>query len=276
VPRPIWIDTDIALGARSGDVDDAYAMATVLRSPELTLLGVSSVFGNTRAAEATRCARALLAAAGAHVEVVPGATRAGQVTAAAEAIAALPAGTTVLALGPLTNVAAALARDPSLASRISVSLVGGNLSSRGRWPPWWPFEFNLAKDAPAARALFATPTPRRLYPLDVCVDLAVGPRAIFGLRHASPLGAYLAAGSWRWLAYAPFRYRALGFPLWDLVPALDVAGLLPTETGLRRLRVEGRGLLVEDPAAPETVCITAILPGPALAAFERLLTARGT
>ncbi len=110
MPRAIWVDTDIALGARSGDVDDAFALAAVVRSPALRLVGVSSVFGNTSSATAARCAERLLAVAGSNVPVVEGAARAGGSSAAAEAIARLPAGTWLLALGPLTNVAAALAR----------------------------------------------------------------------------------------------------------------------------------------------------------------------
>src|SRR5947207_39286 len=115
------------------------------------------------------------AVAGRAVPVVAGATRAGHTVAAAvDAIVRLPAGTTLLALGPLTNVAAALAADASLSARIRVAIVGGNLQSRGRWPPWWPFEFNLAHDAAAARAVFASAVPRTLYPLDVCRALTVG------------------------------------------------------------------------------------------------------
>ena len=154
-----------------------------------------------------------------------------------------------------------------------MSVVGGNLSSWGRWPPVWPFEFNLAKDVAAARAVFESPVARRVYPLDACVRLTVGVRTLFEWRRGSALGRYLVGGSLRWLAYAPVRYRRLSFPVWDLVPALDAAGVLvggKIEEG-RRLRVEGRGLLVEDRAAVEAVCLRRIEREGALRAFGELL-----
>jgi len=265
VTARIWIDTDVALGAPRGDVDDGWAIAAVLRAP-VALAGISAVAGNTTAARAADCARRLVGAAGARVDVVAGAE-------AAARIAALPSGTRVLALGPLTNIAAALLRDPSVAARIAVSVVGGNLSSRGRWPPWWPYEFNLAKDAPAARAVFASPVARAVYPLDVCRALTIGPRALSRIARASPLGAYLVRHSWRWLLRAPLRYRALSFPLWDLVPALDALGMLPASHVTRCLACKKRGLLVDDARAAPADVLAALEPAGALAALERLLAA---
>jgi inosine-uridine nucleoside N-ribohydrolase len=240
----VWVDTDVALGASRGDVDDGFALAALLRCPSVEIVGISTVFGNTTPEIAARCARELTGR-----EVIVGAARAGQLTAAAEAIAALPPGTTLLALGPLTN----LRRAPP---HVEVRLVGGNLESWGVWPPLWPFEFNLAKDAEAAQALFASDIRRRIYPLDACRHLTCDYAALRRLsRSPDPLARHLAHHSWRWLAYAPIRYRALKFPLWDLVPALDLCGLLDARFDLRRLRLEGRGLLVPDASAPEALCL---------------------
>jgi inosine-uridine nucleoside N-ribohydrolase len=272
--RELWIDTDVALGARSWrarDVDDAWAIAALLRAPGVRLRGLSTVFGNTSAGDAARCARALLAIAGARLDVIAGATRAQQDSAAAQAIAALPDGTHLLALGPLTNVAAALTRDPSLAARVTVYVVGGNLSTLGRWPPWWPFEFNLALDDAAARAVFASGMRVRLYPLDRCRALTIGVAGLARVARASPLGRRLAAGSLRWLAWAPLRYRRLSFPLWDLVPALDACALLPHDEERRRLALVGRGRLVDDASAPERVCLGALDGRAALDAFVSLM-----
>ena len=79
----------------------------------------------------------------------------------------------------------------------------------------------------------------------------------------------------RWLAYAPIRYRALQFPVWDLVPALDVCGLLQARFDLRRLRLEGRGLLVPDGAAPEALCLRQFA-APPWPAFEALFSPPGS
>jgi purine nucleosidase len=263
----VWIDTDIALGSWRGDVDDGFALAALLRSPAVEILGISTVFGNTRVHHATAAARALVQAAGRDVEVIEGAAAAGQSTRAADAIAALPPDTVLLALGPLTN----LVKAPE---HVELRLVGGNLSSWGRWPPLWPFEFNLAKDADTARHVLASGMKRRIYALDACCSLSMGRSQ---LRHFAaspdPLARYLARHSWRWLAYAPLRYRALSFPAWDLVPALDVCGLLEARFDLRRLRLEGHGLLVPDAAAPEALCLRELDGARAVSAFAQLFAA---
>jgi purine nucleosidase len=272
VPAGLWIDTDLALGAAKGDVDDGWAIAAVLRGAPERILGISSVFGNTDERTAHRCAAALLAVTSrTDLRLVRGASRAGEITEAAEAIAALPEGTHVLALGPLTNVAAALARDPSVGGRITVSLVGGNPSSLGRWPPRWPFEFNLAKDPHASHDVFASRARRRVFTLDVACDLTVGPRDLRRIARASELGRHLGRASLRWLAYAPLRYRSLRFPLWDAVPALDALGLLGGVERTRRWRIEGAGLLVEDEKAPESTWIPRFDVHSARTSLERVL-----
>jgi inosine-uridine nucleoside N-ribohydrolase len=263
----VWIDTDVALGAPRGDVDDGFALAALLRAATVEILGISTVFGNTRSDLAADAARAIVELSGQKVEVIEGASAPGRITRAAEAIARLPPDTVLLALGPLTNLVHA-------PEHVELRAVGGNLSSWGRWPPLWPFEFNLAKDAEAAQHLFASGIRRRLYPLDACCSLAVG---ISQLRQfaasADPLARHLARGSWRWLAYSPLRYRALSFPAWDLVPALDVCGLLPARFDLRRLRLEGRGLLVPDARAAEAYCLRELDPTQAWQNFTTLFAA---
>jgi inosine-uridine nucleoside N-ribohydrolase len=256
VERPrVHVDTDIALGAWRGDVDDGFALAALLLG-DVDILGVSTVFGNTAEPVARGAARRLLAVRGRTVAVARGAARAGdRDTEAARAIAALPAGTRVLALGPLTNVAAALALDPTVAERVELSFVGGNLRSRGRWPPWWPFEFNLAKDVTAARAVFAAPMARRMYPLDCCARLRFGARDLRFLADGGPVARHLARHGWRWLAYTPMRYASLTFPVWDLVPALDVLGLLEPQVEALPLAMYGRGGVRRAPGEIPTVVV---------------------
>jgi inosine-uridine nucleoside N-ribohydrolase len=218
---------------------------------------VSTVFGNTGAATAARCARALLRRCGVQVPVLAGAERKGEeVAAVVAALAALPAGTRLVALGPLTNVAAALRHEPGLARRITLLMVGGELASRGVLPPYWPYEFNLAKDPAATQVVFGAQGERRLFPLPVVRRLQVGPLRLARLARASRFGAYLAGHSLRWLLRAPLRYQALRFPLWDLPPALFAAGLLPVAFAEMRLMPYGRGGLRRDAAALPTLCAT--------------------
>jgi inosine-uridine nucleoside N-ribohydrolase len=247
----IWIDTDVALGSSRGDVDDAFALAAVAADPSVKLLGVSSVFGNTDAESAARNARSLLIAAGrGDVPVVVGASRRGQRSAATEAIAALPQGAHLLALGPLTNVSAAIAERPGLLSQLaSCSFVGGNLSSRGFLPPVWPHEFNLSQDLEAAKAVLAAEGPRRLYPLDVVGRLRFRSEDLLVISLSGPLGVHLSSGSGRWMLRAQRRMRT-SFPVWDLVPALDLLLGWVARTETRRYALVGGGRLVEDDTAP--------------------------
>jgi inosine-uridine nucleoside N-ribohydrolase len=226
-----WVDTDVALGARRGDVDDGFALAAILaaaRGGAAEIAGLSTVFGNTTAAESLRCARALCETAGVASAVAPGAEEPGRESAASKAIAGLAAGTELLCLGPLTNVAAAAAADPSLPERLSLRVVGGNLTSRGPLAPLWPFEFNFAKDPRAARAVLRLPWKSlTLYPLDVVRRLRVDSARLEKLALACPLGDALARGSRRWLARARRLRLSRSFPVWDLPPALEALHALP-------------------------------------------------
>jgi inosine-uridine nucleoside N-ribohydrolase len=180
----------------------------------------------------------------------------------------------VLALGPLTNVARALSHRPEVAEGVRVSVVGGNRRSLGRWAPWWPFEFNLARDPEAARVVFRAPVERWLHPLDVTAGLRVGPKALSEVWALGPLGRRIVGGSLRWLAYAPLRYQSLSFPVWDLVPTLDALGCLPRTVRVERLAVQGRGLVVPCPAAPPTFVVTSFDANAGLRAFCALLRGR--
>ncbi|HEY6050915.1 MAG TPA: nucleoside hydrolase, partial [Thermoanaerobaculia bacterium] len=156
---PVWVDTDIALGSARGDVDDGFALAALLaaaRVGRIELLGISTVSGNAPASEAARCARAIVAAAGSDVPVLRGASppeSAGDAPTVHAALAALPDGCRLVSIGPLSNVAAAIAVAPELPGRVSLSVVGGNLSSKGPLSPFWPHEFNLSKDRSSAKAV---------------------------------------------------------------------------------------------------------------------------
>jgi len=271
-PR-IWIDTDIALGASRGDVDDGFALAALAaahRQGRVELLGVSTVFGNATAAISQGCARELLRRAGAEVSVVRGAERAGESTPAAERIVeATGNNIEIVALGPLTNLAAACRRDPELAGRASLRAVGGNLSSRGFLPPLWPFEFNLARDRKGARFALSLPWRRvTLFPLDVVRRLTVGAEELDELGKISDLGNHLAEQSRRWLRRARWRHLGRRFPLWDLPAALDATRLLDSSIEARPLAPGARWLLAQPrPLA----CLTRFDPSIAWERFLQLL-----
>jgi inosine-uridine nucleoside N-ribohydrolase len=208
---PLLIDTDNALGSRSGDVDDGLAIAALLRCG-VPVAALSSVGGNAGEAEADRNNRALGALCG-----YPGPYLRGvQATDRQDPWPSAPV--RVLALGPLTNVAAVL---PALrASATEVVFVGGNISSRGRFPPVWPHEFNLTKDRAAARAVFASDLPLTVVPLDVARRLRVGAPELARLEGA--LGEHIRRHSQRWLLRSRWLHGPGGFSAFDLLAAATI------------------------------------------------------
>lgn len=277
-PPLVWLDTDIALGCPRGDVDDGFALAALLagaRAGLARLAGVSSVGGNAVAAVAERCARALCERDGWGGPVVrgadPGSARDGPGRAAAEALARLPDGAEIVALGPLTNVDRALAIDPTLPRRARLRVVGGNLSSRGFLPPLWPYEFNFARDrGGAGRALSAPWRQLVLFPLDVVSGLRADRRLLDQIGAASPVGTAIAAGSRRWLSRAGRVFLSRSFPVWDLPAALHALGLPVGEVSRRPAPASLQRLLGGVSGRP--LWLSSLDSGAAWEAFRRLLS----
>jgi inosine-uridine nucleoside N-ribohydrolase len=130
-PTKLLIDTDNAAGSPSGDVDDAFALAALLRSG-LPVAGVSSVGGNTSEEQAdcnNRVLGSLCGFSGPYLCGIEAGDVRDRIDRAGELWTAGPL--RFVALGPLTNLAAVL-------GKVAISeavLVGSNLTSRGRFPP---------------------------------------------------------------------------------------------------------------------------------------------
>lgn len=180
------LDTDIGT-----DVDDAVALALALASPEVELTAVTTVSGDTRR-RASIVARIFelsgrplpVLAAGAVDPLGPdrgflwlghegrgfladdqrGDWREDAADAFADAV--LERQAQPIAIGPLTNVARALARRPALAGS-SLTLMGGVIGLNPELPP---FEYNLGSDAEASLAVFDSALDLTLVPLDVTLQ----------------------------------------------------------------------------------------------------------
>jgi inosine-uridine nucleoside N-ribohydrolase len=220
----LLIDTDNALGSPRGDVDDAFALAFLLRSG-LSVTGVVSVAGNTGEEQADRNNRTLGELCGYRGLYLRGArARTGpRVDRVPEVWAGLGAPLRAVALGPLTNVAAILAEAARTGRTLrlaEVVTVGSDSSSHGFLPPLWPHEFNLTYDRRAFHAVFRSEVPLTLVPLDVARRLLLGRRDLERLD--GPLGETLRRGSERWLRRARLLRGARSFPAFDLLAAAYV------------------------------------------------------
>ncbi len=177
------LDTDIG-----SDIDDAFALALVLDSPELDLRAVTTVSGDSQA-RARIAAKMLWEAGRKNVTVAAGEpggkldisqarwadgfTSPSMVSEKAvdllkQEIDRGQGRTVVVAIGPLTNVAALLQRYPEEKKKIKqIVLMGGSLA-RGYYPGSGPTaEYNIAADIPASRAVFSSGIPILMAPLDV-------------------------------------------------------------------------------------------------------------
>jgi purine nucleosidase len=181
----VWVDTDIG-----DDIDDAFALGLILRSPELHLLGISTAFGDTETRArlvdrflAATSQQAIPVTAGVHTETdnvmtqrayadrYPGHAHPDGVPAMLDEIKRHPGQITLIAIGPLFNVGAAIDRDPETFRKVRrVVMMGGSVErgydgAKGERRPPEP-EWNIDRDPKDAAKLFAVGVPIFMMPLD--------------------------------------------------------------------------------------------------------------
>jgi purine nucleosidase len=191
-PKHVIFDTDPG-------IDDSLAILLALASPEVILDGISTVHGNASTAQVTRNALSVLQLANAsHVPVYKGCelplvqpsllspethgnTGLGYATLPdpaakpqikhgsdflIESIMSQPGEVTLVAIGPLTNLAMAIRKEPRIAENVKEVLVmGGAIKHQGNTTP--QAEFNTYVDPHAAHVVFHSGMPITLTPLDV-------------------------------------------------------------------------------------------------------------
>jgi len=184
---PILLDTDIGT-----DIDDAFALALILQSPELDLLAVTTVAGETQA-RARLAAKMLWEAGRPNVPVAAGEpgppqpidqtrwadgftgpplTKVRAVDLLRREIERRPEEITLVAIGELTNVAALLKSDPTIGKKIKrIALMGGAIAHGYGQDPKPVAEWNIKSNPAAARVVFASGVPILMAPLDVTAML---------------------------------------------------------------------------------------------------------
>lgn len=186
---PVIVDTDIGT-----DIDDAYALALIIKSPELNLLGVTTVSGDP-AGRARIAARFLWQEGGKWRRVPVVAGEAGTPAASEQVqwaegftspqllkesavdflrseIRRYPGQITLIAIGKLTNVAALIKADPITAKKIRrIVLMGGSIARDYSFKPQPVAEMNIKLDPAAARAVLSSGIPITVAPLDVTVTM---------------------------------------------------------------------------------------------------------
>jgi purine nucleosidase len=242
--RRVWIDADAACGAGPRvDPDDCLAIEYLARHDDLEIAGLSTVFGNAPLEVTDSIARELAAIlslhGGAPVPVHRGAAepvRAGTTppTEAQQAlIDELTRGSlTILALGPLTNLAAALGARPDLHANVEriVAVMGrrpGHIfhpaegSGSGRFLGHGPVfrDFNVAMDGGAVEAIVSTGIPIVLVPYEAAREVEIEGADLDRIAEGGPAGGWVARRARDWLEYWNRDIGRAGFYPFDLVAA---------------------------------------------------------
>lgn len=217
MPKKIIFDTDLG-------IDDACAVLLALASPELSIEGLSVVHGNCALEQATANAIALLELVGAGgIPVAKGCElplvqpsllapethgntglgyaklpepRAQPIAQHGcdfliEKIMSQPGEFTLVAIGPLTNVALAIRQEPRLVQSVrEVIIMGGAIRHEGNTTAL--AEFNAYVDPHAAHIVFHSGLPMTLVPLDVSYQCILTSEDVKRIRQVdSPLTEFI-------------------------------------------------------------------------------------
>jgi inosine-uridine nucleoside N-ribohydrolase len=230
--------------------DDAIALLLALASPEVELVGVTTVHGNQTLEKTTVNALKLLEFVGrADVPVAAGAGRPirreafvaeyvhgesgmdgptlPQPTTApvdehavdfiARALTESPEPVTLVPTGPLTNIGLLLARHPDAAARVERIVLMGGAIGEGNVTP--AAEFNIWCDPEAADRVFGSGLDVTMIGLDVTHRAIFGPAPTAALKAAGRVGAMVAE---LLEFYGRFHKESYG---WDGSPIHDAVAM---------------------------------------------------
>jgi len=269
----VILDADPGNGFPGSDIDDGLALGLILSSPRFKLEALTIVGGNTAVEMGVRSGLAMLEAAGAEVPVYAGSTRpiledcapwrqtldgfgkAPEVAAmwadiappqpkgaarperAADAIVRIvndaPGEITIIAVGPLTNVAQAILLDPMLPQKVKrIAIMGGGFA---RWHTLQ--EMNFGYDPEAARIVVTSGADILLIPLDATMKTYLTLEENARLKSAlKPLPRLLGETCDPWIRYVGAMNNRVGCPLHD---PLVVASLLdPSLVTIEKMHVD--------------------------------------
>jgi len=272
-PEKIIIDTDIG-----DDIDDAFALALALRSKELEIIGVTATFGDTEM-RARLLDRFLGEVGRGDIPVAVGAatpvkgtftqqryaegghfaksTHPDAVNFILEQIRRYPAQITLVAIGPLMNVGAAIEKDAATFRKLKrVVLMGGSVrrgyGDLGYGPAHGPQpEWNILNDIPSAQKLFAAGVPLYVMPLDSTQLKMDEVKRAFLFAQGTPITDALTLLYHEWGQETPTLFDPM------TIAFMVNPGLCPVEA--MRIRVDEKGYTREEKssgAAPNAeVCL---------------------
>ena len=197
--KKIIIDTDPAMGTKGGDPEDCFAIMLAMNSPELDILGITTVQGNVPVERGFSNAMYLVEQLEKDIPVHTGqpgtydldrnkkrewlgqrqemeqitpmlsieSDKKGAPAFIAETAEENSGDIELVTIGPLTNIAQALDLNPNLSKHINkITMMAGAATVPGNVTP--AAEFNVWADPESAAKVFKSGIPIRMIPLDVC------------------------------------------------------------------------------------------------------------
>ena len=213
-PVDVWLDVDTSTGVekegRLADVDDGLAMIYAFQSPELHVRGVSVSYGNAELGQAVPIAEEIVARFGPDgMPAHPGAAEAGTFDQPTDATAALAAALReeplhILAVGPLTNVAATFTQHPDVIDDVqSVVVVAarrpGFVFGPEQAPGFFFPDLNFEKDPAAMQVLLDSGVPVVFAGYEVSSHVWLTAEDLDRIGGGSEVGAWIAGTSEGWL-----------------------------------------------------------------------------
>ena len=263
-PEKVILDTDIG-----DDIDDAFAVALALRSPELQILGITTTFGDT-ATRAKLLDRFLAESGRPEIPVAAGVplppksnltqrhyAESGHFAKPShpDAVAFLldqirrnPGQITLIAIGPLMNIGAAIDKDPATFRKLKrVILMGGSIKrgygDLGFGPPAPPQpEWNILNDIPSAQKLFAAGVPLFVMPLDATRLKLDEVKRAFLFSQGTPVTDALTLLYHQWGQETPTLFDPM------TIAFLVNPALCPVQP--MHIRVDAQGFTRPDPGPP--------------------------
>jgi len=269
VREKIIIDTDIG-----DDVDDAFALALAVKSPELQVLGITTTFGETDV-RAQIVDRFLGEVGRVEIPVMAGkptgktpmsqrryaegghfgkSSHGDAADFILEQIRKFPGEITLIGIGPLMNVGAVIDRDAATFRKLKRVVIMGGSIRRGygdygyneHFPP--APEWNILNDVPSAQKLFASGVPLFVMPLDSTQLKLDEVKRAFLFTRGTAVTDQLAILYHLWAQETPtlFDPMAVTFVLRpDLCPVTAL-----------HIRVDDKGYTREEPGTPNAeVCL---------------------
>lgn len=301
-PTRIILDTDLSMGA-GADVDDGFALALAHADPNIQLDLVTTVNGNTDVESATILTGVLMdrlnvnakdtplvrgaetpmmysekrRTPAAHVSAMKNTARPPvegkyAAVAMAEHIMANPGEITVVAIGPLTNIATAILLEPRIKTAIKELVIMGGVFFGSMYSHNKPGEFNVFTDPEAARAVLYSGITQRWIGLDVTLQVRFTMEDADSLKKSpSKFAQFAGQASATYIDYQAVRFP--GRPKMTSVPMHDpLAVACVSKPELCEYRdmavdivtgdVKGRGMMIGDrlelPDPPKPNCRVAV------------------